>query len=68
MTSSEYGDLDMQLLIISFQRVLQALTIHYQSYMNIINVVLAVDEARFPDAHELLDDFVESLKLIREAT
>uniref|UniRef100_A0A6B9MRS2 WSD1 n=1 Tax=Stipa capillacea TaxID=665497 RepID=A0A6B9MRS2_9POAL len=45
-----------------------ALTMHYQSYMNIIKLVLAVDEAQFPDAHELLDDFAESLRLIREAT
>jgi hypothetical protein len=30
-------------------------------------VNLAVDEAQFPDCHELLDDFVESLRLIRGA-
>ena len=40
---------------------------HYQSYMNIIKLVLAVEEEQFPDAHELLDDFAVSLKLIREA-
>lgn len=40
---------------------------HYQSYMRIIKLVLAVDETQVPDAHELLDDFTESLKLIREA-
>ncbi|XP_037406407.1 O-acyltransferase WSD1-like [Triticum dicoccoides] len=44
-----------------------ALTMHYQSYMNIIKLVLAVEEEQFPDAHELLDDFAVSLKLIREA-
>ncbi|KAI4999743.1 hypothetical protein ZWY2020_004332 [Hordeum vulgare] len=44
-----------------------ALTMHYQSYMNIIKLVLATEEEQFPDAHELLDDFAESLKLIREA-
>lgn len=44
-----------------------ALTMHYQSYMRIIKLVLAVDETQVPDAHELLDDFTESLKLIREA-
>ncbi|XP_040380146.1 O-acyltransferase WSD1-like isoform X2 [Oryza brachyantha] len=44
-----------------------ALTIHYQSYMNIIKLVLAVDDAQFPDAHQLLNDFAESLKLIRQA-
>ncbi|KAF7030393.1 hypothetical protein CFC21_041935 [Triticum aestivum] len=44
-----------------------ALTMHYQSYMNIIKLVLATEEEQFPDAHELLDDFAVSLKLIREA-
>ena len=50
-----------------FRCVLQALTMHYQSYVNIIKLVLAVDEEQFPDAHDLLDDFDESLRLIREA-
>uniref|UniRef100_A0A0E0L5J1 Uncharacterized protein n=1 Tax=Oryza punctata TaxID=4537 RepID=A0A0E0L5J1_ORYPU len=44
-----------------------ALTVHYQSYMNIIKLVLAVDDAQFPDAHQLLNDFAESLRLIRQA-
>ncbi|CAL4974724.1 unnamed protein product [Urochloa decumbens] len=44
-----------------------ALTIHYQSYMNNVKLVLSVDESRFPDCHQLLDDFAESLRLIREA-
>ncbi|KAL5227019.1 hypothetical protein ABZP36_015284 [Zizania latifolia] len=44
-----------------------ALTLHWQSYMNIVKLSLSLDEARFPDSHELLDDFTESLKLIREA-
>ncbi|KAF0926240.1 hypothetical protein E2562_022069 [Oryza meyeriana var. granulata] len=44
-----------------------ALTVHYQSYMNIIKLVLAVDDAQFPDVHQLLDDFAESLRLIRQA-
>nr|AAT58707.1 hypothetical protein [Oryza sativa Japonica Group] len=46
---------------------IKALTVHYQSYMNIIKLVLAVDDAQFPDAHQLLDDFAESLRLIRQA-
>jgi hypothetical protein len=41
--------------------------VHYQSYMNIVKVVLSVDDAQFPDCHELLDDFAESLRLIRQA-
>ncbi|KAF0916874.1 hypothetical protein E2562_014613 [Oryza meyeriana var. granulata] len=44
-----------------------ALTMHWQSYMHIVKLALAVDETQFPDAHELLDDFTESLRLIREA-
>nr|CAB3464505.1 unnamed protein product [Digitaria exilis] len=44
-----------------------ALTVHYQSYMNSIKLVLAVDDAQFPDSHQLLDDFAESLRLIRQA-
>ncbi|TVT97442.1 hypothetical protein EJB05_57323 [Eragrostis curvula] len=44
-----------------------AVTVHYQSYMNIVKLVLAVDDAQFPDCHQLLDDFAESLKLIRQA-
>ncbi|CAO2204378.1 unnamed protein product, partial [Urochloa humidicola] len=44
-----------------------ALTIHYQSYMNNVKLVLSVDESRFPGCHQLLDDFAESLGLIREA-
>ncbi|BAD73756.1 unknown protein [Oryza sativa Japonica Group] len=44
-----------------------ALTMHWQSYMNTIKLALAVDETQFPDAHELLDDFTESMRLIREA-
>ncbi|RCV26751.1 hypothetical protein SETIT_5G271700v2 [Setaria italica] len=44
-----------------------ALTVHYQSYMNTVKLVLSVDESQFPDCHQLLDDFAESLRLIREA-
>lgn len=40
---------------------------NYQSYVNTVRVVLAVDEAQFPDCHELLDDFDESLKRIKDA-
>ncbi|KAK3165083.1 hypothetical protein QOZ80_1AG0028700 [Eleusine coracana subsp. coracana] len=45
-----------------------ALTVHYQSYMNIVKLVLSVDEEQFPDPHELLHDFTESLRVIRDAT
>ncbi|CAN6196764.1 unnamed protein product [Urochloa humidicola] len=45
----------------------QALTVHYQSYSNTIKVILAVDEAQFPDSIQLLDDFTESLNLTKDA-
>ncbi|KAL6614730.1 hypothetical protein ACP70R_037000 [Stipagrostis hirtigluma subsp. patula] len=44
-----------------------ALTVHYQSYMNTVKLVLSVDEEQFPDSHQLLDDFAESIRLIRDA-
>ncbi|KAG0489370.1 hypothetical protein HPP92_008181 [Vanilla planifolia] len=45
----------------------QALTIHYQSYMNKMKVVLAVDELVISDPHKLLDDIVNSVQLIKDA-
>lgn len=45
----------------------QALTLHFQSYMNKLTIVAAVDELSIPDPHQLLDDLIESLKLIKEA-
>ncbi|XP_078165195.1 wax ester synthase/diacylglycerol acyltransferase 11-like isoform X1 [Carex rostrata] len=45
----------------------QALTLHYQSYMNTMKVVMAVDDSVISDSHQLLDDFVESLSIIRIA-
>uniref|UniRef100_J3L4H2 O-acyltransferase WSD1 C-terminal domain-containing protein n=1 Tax=Oryza brachyantha TaxID=4533 RepID=J3L4H2_ORYBR len=45
----------------------EALTVNYQSYVNTMMVNLAVDEAQFPDCHELLDDFSESLRQIKDA-
>ncbi|KAG6505928.1 wax ester synthase/diacylglycerol acyltransferase 11-like [Zingiber officinale] len=44
-----------------------ALTLHYQSYVNEMRVVLGVDESTIPDSHQLLADIVESIKLIKEA-
>ncbi|KAM0870096.1 hypothetical protein ACQ4PT_010674 [Festuca glaucescens] len=45
-----------------------ALTVHYLNYGNTVKVVLAVDDAQFSDCHQLLDDFVESMMLIKDAT
>uniref|UniRef100_A0ACD5TYB7 Uncharacterized protein n=1 Tax=Avena sativa TaxID=4498 RepID=A0ACD5TYB7_AVESA len=44
----------------------EALTVHYQSYSNTIKVILAVDEDHFPDHGQLLDDFIESLCIIKD--
>lgn len=45
----------------------QALTVHYHNYGSDIKVVLAVDDAQFQDCHKLLDDFVESIRIIKNA-
>ncbi|XP_048531165.1 wax ester synthase/diacylglycerol acyltransferase 11-like isoform X1 [Triticum urartu] len=45
----------------------QALIMHYQSYNNTIKIVLSVDEEIFPDYSQLLDDFVVSFGLIKDA-
>ncbi|KAJ8494069.1 hypothetical protein OPV22_015790 [Ensete ventricosum] len=44
-----------------------ALTLTLVSYMNTMKVVLAVDELAIPDPHQLLEDFADSLELIKEA-
>ncbi|OVA00981.1 O-acyltransferase [Macleaya cordata] len=44
-----------------------AFTINYQSYVNKMTIVLAVDENAVPDPHQLCDDLEESLKLIKDA-
>ncbi|CAL9173427.1 unnamed protein product [Musa hybrid cultivar] len=44
-----------------------ALTVTLMSYMNTMKAVLAVDELAIPDPHQLLDDFADSLELIKEA-
>ncbi|KAF3432826.1 hypothetical protein FNV43_RR23928 [Rhamnella rubrinervis] len=44
-----------------------ALTVHYQSYVEKMTIVLAVDPSVIPDPHQLLDDLEDSLKLIRDA-
>jgi hypothetical protein len=47
--------------------VLQALTVHYLNYDSTIKITLTVDDAQFPDYHLLLDDFTESIRLIKDA-
>ena len=40
---------------------------HYENYANTIEITFAVDDAQFLDCHQLLDDFVESTRLIKDA-
>ncbi|KAK8487484.1 hypothetical protein V6N13_030873 [Hibiscus sabdariffa] len=45
----------------------QALTIHFQSYVDKMSIVVAVDPNVISDPHLLCDDFQESLKLFKDA-
>ncbi|KAK9672449.1 hypothetical protein RND81_12G101500 [Saponaria officinalis] len=45
----------------------QALTIHFQSYMDKMTLVLAVDRDVIPDPYILCDEIEESLKLAKKA-
>ncbi|KAK1257104.1 O-acyltransferase WSD1 [Acorus gramineus] len=45
----------------------QALTFHFQSYMNMMKVVVAVDESVILDPHQLCEDLAESLNLMKDA-
>ncbi|XP_016461398.1 wax ester synthase/diacylglycerol acyltransferase 11-like [Nicotiana tabacum] len=44
-----------------------ALTINFQSYINKMTIVLSIDESAIPDPQQLLDDFEDSMKLIKDA-
>jgi hypothetical protein len=41
--------------------------VHYLNYDSTVKIILAVDDAHFPDCHLLLDDFTESIRLIKDA-
>lgn len=41
--------------------------INFQSYVNKMTIVLSVDEDVIPDAHQLCDDIVHSLSLVKDA-
>ncbi|KAF7012984.1 hypothetical protein CFC21_027121 [Triticum aestivum] len=45
----------------------EALIIHYQSYRSTIKIILSVDEDKFPDYHQLLDDFDQTLAVMMNA-
>ena len=47
--------------------VMQALTVHYQSYMDTMTLVLAVDQNVIPDPHKLCDDIQDLLGLAKQA-
>ncbi|MQM16700.1 hypothetical protein Taro_049659 [Colocasia esculenta] len=44
-----------------------ALTVHFQSYMDKMELVVAVDETAIPDPHRLCEDFAESLNQMKDA-
>lgn len=58
---------DVHVFPILYIYILQALTFHFQSYMNKMTLALSVDPSVIPDPHLLSDDLEESLKLIRDA-
>ncbi|XP_021729094.1 O-acyltransferase WSD1-like [Chenopodium quinoa] len=45
----------------------QALTVHFQSYMDKMTLVLAVDQNVIPEPQQLCDDVVESLEVVKQA-
>uniref|UniRef100_M1BMN0 Wax synthase n=1 Tax=Solanum tuberosum TaxID=4113 RepID=M1BMN0_SOLTU len=53
-------------LLIKFFGI-KALMINFQSYINKMIIVVSVDENAIPDPHQLLDDFEDSLNLIKNA-
>ncbi|XP_047068968.1 wax ester synthase/diacylglycerol acyltransferase 5-like [Lolium rigidum] len=45
----------------------QSLVVHYTSYCDTIKVTLSIDDEIFPDYSQLLDDFAESFRHIKDA-
>lgn len=41
--------------------------INFQSYIDKMTIVLSVDEGTIPNPHQLCDDIVESLQVIKDA-
>lgn len=46
---------------------LQAIIVHFQSYMNKVKIVLTVDENLALDPHQLCMDLADSLRLMKDA-
>ena len=61
-----YFDITLMTKAFWFLEFGQAVTLHYQSYMNKMEIVLGADEQTVPDPHQLLEDLAESLKLIQD--
>ena len=40
--------------------------VNVQSNVNKMSIVLSVDETTIPDPHQLLDDIIQSLKIIKD--
>lgn len=57
----------MNVIIQQFDILLQALMIHFQSYMNGVEMVLAVDEESIPNPHQQCQDLVDAVALIKDA-
>lgn len=53
--------------VIFLSGLLQALTVHFQSYMDQMTLVLAVDQNVIPEPHRLCDDIEEFLAFAKEA-
>lgn len=51
----------------AFVILLQALHMHFQSYVDKMTICLTIDPDVIPDPNKLLDDLEESLKLICDA-
>lgn len=55
------------LFMFAFAILLQALHMHFQSYVDKMTICLTIDPDVIPDPNKLLDDLEESLKLICDA-
>ncbi|CAL9008861.1 unnamed protein product, partial [Prunus brigantina] len=62
-----YGHQLLTLLLMFMATHMEALHMHFQSYVDKMTICLAVDPDAIPDPNKLLDDLEESLKLIRDA-
>ncbi|CAB4271591.1 unnamed protein product [Prunus armeniaca] len=57
----------LTLLLMFMATLMEALHMHFQSYVDKMTISLAVDPDAIPNPNKLLDDLEESLKLSRDA-